>query len=125
MGMLCLRIHAPDFPFEQKKIMAAELTDAVASSLGLPPEARQHLAIEFIPYRLENMAVGGRLLSETEEPSYQLEFQGFPLTPRQQEALSEQLMPLLLELLHLPPSERERIAFLFQEQARGSVALGG
>ena len=120
-----LRIHAPELSFEQKKIMAAELTDAILTILERPPEARDYATIQFIPYRLENMAVGGRLLSETEEPSYQLEFHSFPLTQQQKDVLVQRLMPLLLDLLHLPPSAQDRITLLFEAHTADNVVFGG
>lgn len=115
--MLLLRIYAPKFSFEQKKIMATELTDAMVQAFAQPNSAASEISIHFIPYQLENMAAGGRLLSETEEPLYHLDFISQSLSSAQFEALQQRLMPLLLELLGLKESEAHRITFLFHEHS--------
>lgn len=120
-----LKIYAPDFSFEQKKIMAAELTDCIALALDLPEAERDRITIHFLPYRLENMAIGGRLLSETEEPDYHLEFYDAALTQPKKEKLLRYLMPLMLEQLGLPPSGAGRLNILFRACQPDDLAIGG
>lgn len=111
-----LRIYTPDISFEQKKIMAAELTDALAAAFRIALVDRESISIQFIPYRLENVALGGRLISETEEPVYRLELFASEPTPAAQQSLRESLFPLSLELMGLPPSESHRLSLAIIEQ---------
>lgn len=120
-----LKLYAPEFSFEQKKIMAAELTDCIVTALALPQTARDQVTIQFMPYRLENMAIGGRLLSETEAPDYHLEFYDTALTPHKKEALARQLIPLVMEQLGLHPTEADRLSILFRSCHPGDLAMGG
>lgn len=112
-----LRIHSPEVSFEQRKIMATELTDAIITALQLTNHTREEVTIHFIPYRLENMAVGGRLLCETEAPIYRLEFFGAPLPSIKQQQLKHHVLTQALELLGLSPSESHRLTLSVFEQA--------
>lgn len=110
-----LRIVTPAISFEQKKIMAAELTDALVAALGLPIEERDTITIQFMSYRLEDMATGGRLVSETEEPIYRLELMTPRLTAKTRQTLKDYVIPLTLELLGLPLTEAHRLALCVTE----------
>ena len=110
-----VRISAPELSFEQRKIMARELTEAISDVLQLNPHQTEALQVQFCSYRMDAMAVGGRLLSETEEPHYCLEILGSHLFPDRQEALGRRLLPLMLELVSLPAHEENRVSLIFNE----------
>jgi phenylpyruvate tautomerase PptA (4-oxalocrotonate tautomerase family) len=116
--MPVLRLYGPHFSFEQKKIMAAELTAALVQALSLPKNAQKQIVIHFIPCELDNMAVDGRLLSEIEESRYQVEYHDATLSQEQKKHLTQRLLPLLHELLGIrASSDDSRIMFLFQEHS--------
>jgi len=119
-----LRIYAPEFSLEQRKIMAQELTQAIADALQLDEVRQASILIHFCVCRLDCTAVGGRLLSETEEPYYHLEFCGHALSQERKAALGRRLMPLMQELLNVPPSEAQRISLIFNEVPPGDWLMG-
>jgi phenylpyruvate tautomerase PptA (4-oxalocrotonate tautomerase family) len=110
-----LRIYAPKCSLEQRKIMAAELTEAIAVSLQLDNRQRQSIQIHFNHCHLDAVAVGGRLLSETQEPYYHLEFCDIGLNQVKKAELARCLMPLMLELLNWPPAEQHRVSLVYHE----------
>lgn len=119
-----LRIYAPDCSLEQRKIMAAELTEAIADVLQLTGHRQEAIQVHFCPYHLDAVSVGGRLLSETEEPHYHLEFFGCALCQEKKAALGRRLMPLLQELLNIPYAEVSRISLIFHEVPPGDLLMG-
>jgi phenylpyruvate tautomerase PptA (4-oxalocrotonate tautomerase family) len=119
-----LRIYAPEFSLEQRKIMAAELTDAIAHALQLEREHRETIRIHFCTCHWDNISVGGRLLSETEEHYYHMEFCGRALNQECKAALGRRLMPLMQELLNVPASEGHRISLIFHEVPPGDLLMG-
>jgi phenylpyruvate tautomerase PptA (4-oxalocrotonate tautomerase family) len=118
-----LRIYAPEFSLEQRKIMASELTDAIAAALHLNENRRNGVQVHFCSCRSDSLAIGGRLLSETEESYYLLEFHDFALN-QERKALGRHLMPLLLELLSIPPAEQCRVSLIFHEVPPGDLIIG-
>lgn len=119
-----LRIYAPEFSLEQRKIMAAELTDAIAVALNLDMSRRSTIRIHFCLCRLDSLAIGGRLLSETEECYYHLEFYDQALSQERKAALGRYLMPLMLELLCIPVTEACRVSLIFNEIPAGDLIIG-
>ncbi|WP_373531813.1 hypothetical protein [Vampirovibrio sp.] len=61
--MLLLKLYSAPMPQEQRKIMAEELTEALRILTGEPAE---QIYIQFSPYHSDHMALGGKLLQETE-----------------------------------------------------------
>lgn len=120
-----LRIFAPEFSLEQRKIMAAELTEAIAQALQLEQEQREEIRIHFCLCHWDNIAVGGRLLSETEEHYYHLEFCGRALNQERKSALGRLLLPLMQELLNVPAAEGERISLIFNDVPPEDLVMGG
>ena len=119
-----LRIYAPEFSLEQRKIMAVELTDAIAQVLRLDGPKAEAIRIQFCPCGMDSVAVGGRLLSELEEHYYHLEFCGCALNQECKGALGRRLMPLMQELLNVPPVEGYRISLIFHEVPQGDLLMG-
>ncbi len=110
-----LRLETPAFSLEQKKIMAAELTDAVMACLNFPHNWRERIIIHFTPYQADDLAVGGRLASETEEPIYRLGFFDAGLSAAKRKKLTNALMPVFLELLGLGNGLSKQVQLLFFE----------
>jgi hypothetical protein len=122
--MLHLKIHAPAFSFEQKKIMAQELTDAVLQAMALPESERERILLQFIPYQPSDVALGDRLVSETEEPPCWLEIVGSGFTLARKEKLLHHLIPLMLELMKLPADAAGRLSIRFREYRVEDFIIG-
>jgi phenylpyruvate tautomerase PptA (4-oxalocrotonate tautomerase family) len=120
-----LRFYSPELPVEQKRLMAQELTEAVLRALHLPDQARDWTTVQFVPFRSEDFAVAGRLMSDTDRPDYHLEFTDRGLNRTKKEALVRILTPLLARLLDLPPDETDRINIQFNEYHPEDMAVGG
>lgn len=120
-----LLLMGPSFSFEQRKIMAFELTDAILSALRLPEASRDWITIQFLTYRGDQLSVGGRLLSEIEEPNYYCQFFDIKLTQEKRERMITTIFPLLMETLGLTSSQATQIKILFQDCAPENVVIGG
>lgn len=108
--MLLLRFHSPPLPFEQRKIMAEELTGTLVDLTGEPSP---QIMIQFLPYSLDNLAVGGKLLHDTEGPLYLIELTGVHANPAFMGVLEQALRSQCVELLGIPSSESERVQIDF------------
>jgi len=120
-----LLVTGPEFSLEQRKIMAAELTDAVITALQLPKNKRDWITVHFTTYPPDHVSVGGRLLSEIEERSYYCQFLDVDLTLEKKEILNAAIFPLLMELLGLDAAQAKKIRMLFQSCSREDVVIGG
>jgi phenylpyruvate tautomerase PptA (4-oxalocrotonate tautomerase family) len=65
--MLLLKLYSPLMPLEQRKIMVEELTELLCTLTGESPE---QVCIQFSPYSTDNVALGGKLLQESEPCLY-------------------------------------------------------
>jgi len=132
-----LRLYCPELPVKQKKLIARELTNATMRSLKLTKDYRNRCMVRFIPIELEDMAIDGKLLSESGEPDYHLEVSYRSLRDEQKHAFVQEVTPLLAKLLNLkqqswlarllritdPPLFR--ISILFREHSDDDFAVGG
>jgi phenylpyruvate tautomerase PptA (4-oxalocrotonate tautomerase family) len=69
--------------------------------------------------------VGGRLLSEIEEPNYYCQFFDISLTQEKRERMISEVFPILMETLGLKPSQAMQIKILFQDCVPDNVVIGG
>lgn len=120
-----LLIMGPEFSLEQRKIMAAELTGALMEALEFSEDRRNWITVQFIAYAPDQIAEGGRLLSETEERSYYCQFLDFDLNMTKKKRLNAAIFPKLMELLGLDGSQTMQIKLLFQECSPQDVVIGG
>jgi len=120
-----LRFYSPELPIGQNKIMAQELTETVARSLNLLESGRNWTIIQFMPFKVENLAIGGSLMTETQKPYYYLEILDSGLTQENKETLLRDLTPLLAELLNLGPQELYKLSILFLEYKPEDMARAG
>ena len=121
-----LRFYSPELPVELKRIMAKELTDAVVRSLNLLEEGRNWTIVQFMPFKLENCAIGGSLMNvDAENPFYYLEILDSGLTREKKETLVRELTPLMANLLNLAPHQLYKLSILFQEYKPEDMARAG
>ena len=120
-----IRIYSPELRLEVKRELARTLTDSAMQALQLPDEARHFTTIQFVPYSLEDMAIGGSLLVDTLDPEYQLEVHERNLTPEKKEALVTGLTKAFSEVMQLEEEQAFKIHILIQEYNSGDFAIGG
>lgn len=98
--MAYMRLHAPELGIDRKRAVAQALTGLVlTSSPGLAPE---RCTVQFVPYHLDDVAVGGVLVFDSNEPQYTLEVFA-PETHLRQKDLARDLGDLLARLLGCGP----------------------
>ncbi len=68
-------------------------------SLNLLEEDHDWTILQFMPFKLENIAIGGRLMVDTQDSFYYLEILDKGLTQEKKETLVRDLTPLLAERL--------------------------
>ena len=120
-----LLILGPEFPFEQRKIMAVELTDAIMEALAYPEFCRDWITVHFVAYQPDQVSVGGRLLSEREERNYYCQYFDGELSTAKKQKMTDAIFPLLMEQLGLDGSQARQIKFLFQNYPYEDIVIGG
>jgi hypothetical protein len=94
--MFSMRLHAPELGIDRKRALAQALTDAVTRLRPTVPAGE--CTVQFVPYRLDDVAVGGVLVFDSNEPAFILEVHGAAVD----EGLGRELRALLARLLRVP-----------------------
>jgi len=123
--MSFLRLYSPELTPEQKCLIARGLTDGIIRALHLPVQARAAITIHFLPFRLEDVAVGGEMLSDSGPANYLLEISDRGLTREKKDALNRELTPLLARLLDLEMDQLGKIYLVFRNFEPHDMAVGG
>jgi phenylpyruvate tautomerase PptA (4-oxalocrotonate tautomerase family) len=120
-----LRLYSPELSLDQKRRIARELTEAMMKILHQKEDERYWCTLQFVPYRLEDFAVGGRLAYDSMQADYYLEYGDHHLTQERREKIAQGLTPLLAELLDLKPTETHRIQIQFKPFDTRDLTIGG
>ncbi|MBV8883846.1 MAG: hypothetical protein JO235_07575 [Chroococcidiopsidaceae cyanobacterium CP_BM_RX_35] len=120
-----LRFYSPELSVQEKRILAKELTEEIVCSLNLQVEYCNWTFIQFIPYELEDFAVGSKLIIDTQNPWYYLEIVERDLTIEKKEVVARNLTSLLGKLLKLKTEELYKINILFLEYRPEDMARAG
>lgn len=120
-----LRFYSPELPVEEKRIIAKELTEAVVRSLNLHEEGRYWTLVHFMPFKLEDFAIGGTLVADSQNPCYYLEITERDLTPEKKETLVRELTRVLANLFNLGPDQLYKINIIFLEYKPEDMAREG
>jgi hypothetical protein len=121
-----LRLHLPEVPIQQKRVIAQKLIEITMHAFGLRPEERYQVSVEFISEPQSSVAdsFDNENLRETD---CLFEVMGHDLTEKKKKAFAEEtsalLTPLLpanwkmrlARLLGVKPNESHQIAFQFGE----------
>jgi phenylpyruvate tautomerase PptA (4-oxalocrotonate tautomerase family) len=118
-----VRIFTPDLSLDDKRSLAQELTEIIFTVI--PDQPRTWTTIHFFPLSLENVAVGGRMVSDTNEPEYHLEFGAPALGRSKKERLVQEITPVMMRRLGLTREQAYRINITFYDYGPHDVAVGG
>jgi hypothetical protein len=129
--MLLMRLISPELSFEQKKMIAINLTDAAAQVLemdphiaqGLVKNARDSIQFYFMPYQPNHVALGGRFISESDAAIYRVEIIAEPFAANIRNALTRKLMSVLPACLGLEERRSARVEILFLDCKTASADL--
>jgi phenylpyruvate tautomerase PptA (4-oxalocrotonate tautomerase family) len=120
-----IRIFMPETGVDAKRAAATVLTDAVQRALQIPDEARDWTTVHFIPYRPEDLAVGGTLGVDGTPSEYYIDYIDMDINQRAKDELAKGLTAALAESLGLSQKDYGRINFRFQGVSPDDIAMGG
>jgi phenylpyruvate tautomerase PptA (4-oxalocrotonate tautomerase family) len=120
-----LRFFSPDLPVETKRLLARELTEGVVRALHLPADAVGQTTVYFMPFRAEDIANGGLLISDGGQADYHLEVIDRSITREKKAALNRELTPRLAHALQIGPDELCRINLIFRNCEPTDMSVGG
>ncbi len=104
-----LRLHSPDVPIEQKRVIAQKLVEITLRTFHLRPEERNRITIQFVPTG-QVSGVDGSELAIQHSGDFMLEVMAHHLTEAKKRAFAEEAAATLAPLL--PTKARSRIASL-------------
>ncbi|MBV9386749.1 MAG: hypothetical protein JOZ78_10010 [Chroococcidiopsidaceae cyanobacterium CP_BM_ER_R8_30] len=120
-----LRFYSPEISVEEKRILAKELTKEVVSSLNLPTELSNWTFIHFVTYKLEEFAIGGNLVLDTQGPWYFLEITERNWDIEKKQTVVRNITLLLSKLLKLKSEEIYKINIILLEYKPEDMARAG
>jgi phenylpyruvate tautomerase PptA (4-oxalocrotonate tautomerase family) len=126
-----VRLYSPKLPLAKRKQIVKEFTQVLLDALHLPPEAIDYCTIQFSPFKLDEMAVGGKLLSENRKKKergadYTMEVHERNLDAEKRQALVTGLTGALARVLKIKPERIWSINILIQEYNPSTdFAVGG
>lgn len=127
-----LKLLSFDLALDDKRALAAKLTDCVTRTLSFSEREREFCIVQFEPYRSEDVAVGGRLahdgknIEDGKSPFYYLEVSHHRLAGRQRKQLIRSLTRELSEHLDLQSEwQRLKVRIEFRELDPKEYAIGG
>jgi hypothetical protein len=130
--MVHLKFQSFDLALDDKRALARILTECLAATLALSEDERHLCTLQFVPYRAEDMAVGGQLARDgkwTEDgksPLYQLEVSHSGVSRRDRKRLSKLFTDELARYLGLDTeAQRLKIRIDFRELDPKDVSVGG
>lgn len=112
-----LRITCPELSSEQKRAIAQQLTqeinDLFYSSKGGPSreELRSHTTVHFMPYKNDDVYIGGQTTQERDGTDLTLELSDWNMSVKQQKKVAEHLTPVLAKLFGVKDLESVNIRF--------------
>jgi phenylpyruvate tautomerase PptA (4-oxalocrotonate tautomerase family) len=123
--MTHLRLYSPELTLPQKRTIARGLTEGVLRALHLPEQSRSSITLHFTPYYLDDIAIGGEMLSDLAEADHVVEISARGLTREKRAALNRELTPLLARLLGLELAQIGQISLVFRNYEPHDMAVGG
>jgi phenylpyruvate tautomerase PptA (4-oxalocrotonate tautomerase family) len=128
--MPSVRLHSPKLPLSKRKQIVDEFTQVLLDSLHLPPEAAEYCTIQFAPFKLDEMAIGGKLLSEIRSRKrgvdYTMEVRERNLDAEKRQALVTGLTNAFAKIMKISPERLSSINVLVQEYNPATdFAVGG
>lgn len=127
-----LKLLSFDLALDDKRALAAKLTDCVARTLALSEREREFCVVQFAPYRAEDIAVSGQLahdgknVEDGKSPLYHLDVSHHGVTRRQRKQLIRALTQELAQHLDLRTEQQQlKIRIDFRELDPKEYAIGG
>jgi phenylpyruvate tautomerase PptA (4-oxalocrotonate tautomerase family) len=120
-----LVLYSAPIPLDQKRRLVTAFTDLVCDMLGLQGEDRSWCTIHFVPIAPENVAIGGKLVSDGTSPDYHFEFRSHDIGRKNKRRMAAVLTETLVRELGLRADERLKVNVLFRDYDPRDFAVGG
>ncbi len=126
-----LRITCPEMPWQRRREIAGQLTQAM-NDLFFDPRARltrdelrERTTVHFTTYRDNELFVGGRTPEERDATDLTVELSDWSMSVKQQRRIAKHLTAFLAELFDVPPDGRDGINIRFHPYPPADFAVGG
>jgi len=120
-----IRIFSQDFPTNKKREMVREITNAIMRAENLAESQRGFCTVHFMPYRGEDFAIGGTLLSDSKHKDYFIEVHERNLNEQKKKAIVKELTSTLARLFELKPDQLFDLNIMIYEYNPQNFAIGG
>jgi len=120
-----LRIYCPELAIDLKRQLVIELTEGMIHALELPQKYANWFSIHFHHYKLEDMAIGGQLMLDTQNFEYQIELFAYDLNAEKKRNIVTTLTNVFAKHLNLGPEKLFMINVIIKEYDRSNFAIGG
>lgn len=123
MPRLCIRSLA--LPREVKRTLATELTETIVETRHLTGAERDGCVIEFRPFAADDLAIGGRLVSNGRPAEVELSYRDSALGAKEKTKLARRLSETVARVLEMEGPALRRISFVFEQLNDRDHAFGG
>jgi phenylpyruvate tautomerase PptA (4-oxalocrotonate tautomerase family) len=124
-----LRITCPELSSEKKRAVAKQLTDEINTLFYNPKggpsreELRSHTSVHFIPYKQDELFIGGETPTERGIVDLTLELSDWGMNVKQQKKVAQGLTPVLARLFDI--SDLENVNIRFHSYPPTHFSVGG
>ena len=120
-----IRLFVPEVSADKKREIATDMTDSILGALKMPEEAKDWLTIQFVTYKPEDLAVGGRLIADGSAPEFYVDYIDLEINQRLKEDLARVVTASIGRAFSLQPAQYGRVNFRFQGVTPDEIAMGG
>ena len=126
-----LRITCTELPAEQKREIAAQLTQKINELFFNPrggpsqEELRERTTVHFTSYSDADLFIGGRTQKERGTPDVTVELSDWSMSVKQQRKIAKTLTPRLAELFSVAAEDSDAINIRFHSYPPSDFAVGG
>lgn len=126
-----LRITCPELAAARRVEAARRLTGTIVELFFDPrarltrEELRERTTVHFIPYRNDELFVGGRTPEERGTVDLTVELSDWSMSVRQQRRIAHALTPVLAAVFDVPPAGIDGINIRFHSYPPTDFAVGG
>jgi phenylpyruvate tautomerase PptA (4-oxalocrotonate tautomerase family) len=124
-----LRITCPDLSASKRREIAARLTNEIVSLFFNPranqteAEVRSHTSIHFLPYREDELFIGGLTPSKRGLPDLTIELSDWSMSVQKQRRVANTLTPVLAEVFDM--ADLNEINIRFHSYPPSDFSVGG
>ena len=120
-----IRLFVPEVSVDKKREIAKDVTDSVLGALKMPEESKDWTTIQFVTYKPEDLAVGGKLIADGSAQEFYVDYIDLDISQGLKEDLARAVTASVGRAFELQPSQYGRVNFRFQVVTPDEIAMGG